>query len=228
MFITNKMKNNEHIVKSYGNEIDDLVESLKAMKEMVIEIVKMAEDVVTFSAKVSYDEAQQKDQQINGLEKAIEARAITLLATRQPMAGDLRFIVSAIKIVSLLERIGDRAKMTIKKAATNVTPFTEEVNKDIRSMNKVIINMINEVFINIEKYHFSDLRKAFEDDNKVDDYYSETMKLVIGAQESKPEDLQEFIAKIKILKNFERIGDYATKIAKIVYYIAEGSNSPNF
>ena len=228
MFITNKMKNNEHIVKSYGNEIDDLVESLKAMKEMVIEIVKMAEDVVTFSAKVSYGEAQQKDQQINGLEKAIEARAITLLATRQPMAGDLRFIVSAIKIVSLLERIGDRAKMTIKKAATNVTPFTEEVNKDIRSMNKVIINMINEVFINIEKYHFSDLRKAFEDDNKVDDYYSETMKLVIGAQESNPEDLQEFIAKIKILKNFERIGDYATKIAKIVYYIAEGSNSPNF
>ena len=222
------MKNNEHIVKSYGNEIDDLVESLKAMKEMVIEIVKMAEDVVTFSAKVSYGEAQQKDQQINGLEKAIEARAITLLATRQPMAGDLRFIVSAIKIVSLLERIGDRAKMTIKKAATNVTPFTEEVNKDIRSMNKVIINMINEVFINIEKYHFSDLRKAFEDDNKVDDYYSETMKLVIGAQESKPENLQEFIAKIKILKNFERIGDYATKIAKIVYYIAEGSNSPNF
>ncbi|MBT4884853.1 MAG: phosphate signaling complex protein PhoU [Legionellales bacterium] len=222
------MKNNEHIVKSYGNEIDDLVESLKAMKEMVIEIVKMAEDVVTFSAKVSYDEAQKKDQQINGLEKAIEARAITLLATRQPMAGDLRFIVSAIKIVSLLERIGDRAKMTIKKAATNVTPFTEEVNKDIRSMNKVIINMINEVFINIEKYHFSDLRKAFEDDNKVDDYYSETMKLVIGAQESKPENLQEFIAKIKILKNFERIGDYATKIAKIVYYIAEGSNSPNF
>ena len=228
MFITNKMKNNEHIVKSYGNEIDDLVESLKAMKEMVIEIVKMAEDVVTFSAKVSYGEAQQKDQQINGLEKAIEARAITLLATRQPMAGDLRFIVSAIKIVSLLELIGDRAKMTIKKAATNVTPFTEEVNKDIRSMNKVIINMINEVFINIEKYHFSDLRKAFEDDNKVDDYYSETMKLVIGAQESKPENLQEFIAKIKILKNFERIGDYATKIAKIVYYIAEGSNSPNF
>ena len=228
MFITNKMKNNEHIVKSYGNEIDDLVESLKAMKEMVVEIVKMAEDVVTFSAKASYDEAQKKDQQINSLEKAIEARAITLLATRQPMAGDLRFIVSAIKIVSLLERIGDRAKMTIKKAATNVTPFTEEVNKDIRSMNKVIINMINEVFINIEKYHFSDLRKAFEDDNKVDDYYSETMKLVIGAQESKPEDLQEFIAKIKILKNFERIGDYATKIAKIVYYIAEGSNSPNF
>lgn len=228
MFIKNKMKNNEHIVKSYGNEIDDLVESLKAMKEMVIEIVKMAEDVVTFSAKVSYDEAQQKDQQINGLEKAIEARAITLLATRQPMAGDLRFIVSAIKIVSLLERIGDRAKMTVKKAATNVTPFTEEVNKDIRSMNKVIINMINEVFINIEIYHSSDLRKAFEDDDKVDDYYSETMKLVIGAQESKPENLQEFIAKIRILKNFERIGDYATKIAKIVYYIAEGSNRPNF
>lgn len=222
------MKNNEHIVKSYGVEIDELVSSIMAMKDMVVDLVRMAEDSITNQKNANYAEAKIKDKQINNLEAAIEARAITLLATRQPMAGDLRFIVSAIKIVSLLERIGDRAKKTIKKSVAIGSSFTPEVNQDINNMNKVIIQMINEVFLNIEKYDFSDLKKAFEDDNKVDDYYSDTMKLVLEAQEKSAEDLKEFIAKIKILKNFERIGDYATKIAKIVYYIAEGSNSPNF
>lgn len=222
------MKNSEHIVKSYGVEIDELVSSIMAMKDMVVDLVRMAEDSIANQKNANYDEAKTKDKQINNLEAAIEARAITLLATRQPMAGDLRFIVSAIKIVSLLERIGDRAKKTIKKSAIIGSSFTPEVNQDINNMNKVIIQMINEVFLNIEKYDFSDLKKAFEDDNKVDDYYSDTMKLVLEAQEKSAEDLKEFVAKIKILKNFERIGDYATKIARIVYYIAEGSNSPNF
>ncbi|MFZ8865143.1 MAG: phosphate signaling complex protein PhoU [Rickettsiales bacterium] len=222
------MKNSEHIVKSYGNEIDELVSGIMAMKDMAIDLIKMAEESLTNPNSSKYKEAKLKDIQINNLEKSIEAKAITLLATRQPMAGDLRFIVSAIKIVSLLERIGDRAKKIIKKASIISSSFPDEVNKDIQNMNKIIINMINEVFLNIEKYDFSDLKKAYADDNKVDDYYSETMKLVLAAQEKSDEDLKEFIAKIKVLKNFERIGDYATKVAKIVYYIAEGSNSPDF
>lgn len=222
------MKNSEHIVKSYGNEIDELVSGIMAMKDMAIDLIKMAEESLTAPNSSKYKEAKLKDIQINNLEKSIEAKAITLLATRQPMAGDLRFIVSAIKIVSLLERIGDRAKKIIKKASIISSSFPDEVNKDIQNMNKIIINMINEVFLNIEKYDFSDLKKAYADDNKVDDYYSETMKLVLAAQEKSDEDLKEFIAKIKVLKNFERIGDYATKVAKIVYYIAEGSNSPDF
>ena len=61
-----------------------------------------------------------------------------------------------------------------------------------------------------------------------DEFYSETMHKAIEDQQKNPRELEEFIAKIKVLKNFERIGDYATKIAKIVYYIAEGSNSPDF
>ncbi len=222
------MKNSEHIVKSYGNEIDELVSGIMAMKDMAIDLIKMAEESLTAPNSSKYKEAKLKDIQINNLEKSIEAKAITLLATRQPMAGDLRFIVSAIKIVSLLESIGDRAKKIIKKASIISSSFPDEVNKDIQNMNKIIINMINEVFLNIEKYDFSDLKKAYADDNKVDDYYSETMKLVLEAQEKSDEDLKEFIAKIKVLKNFERIGDYATKVAKIVYYIAEGSNSPDF
>jgi len=221
------MKNSEHIVKSFGEELDGLVASLKAMKDMVVDLINTAETSLNKNEDL-YEQALQKDKKVNELEKDIESRAITLLATRQPMAGDLRFIVSAIKIASLLERIGDRGKKTVKKTQRINQPFPEDILADINKMNKIIIQMINEVFVNIEKYDFSDLKKAFEDDNKVDDYYTETMHKAIEIQQNEPVELEEFIAKIKVLKNFERIGDYATKIAKIVCYIAEGSKSPNF
>ena len=84
--------------------------------------------------------------------------------------------------------------------------------------------MINNVFDNLEKYTFTKLKAAVDEDDKVDEFYSNTMRKIIAKQQKDPVELEEFIAKIKILKNFERIGDYATKIAEIIHYIAEGSN----
>jgi len=222
------MKHNEHIVKSFENELNGIVVSLKAMKDMVIDLIRTAEDSLNKDGADYYEKAILKDKKVNELEKDIESRAINILVRRQPMAGDLRFIVSAIKIASLLERIGDRGKKTAKKTQRITEPFSSEIYDDIKKMNAIIIAMINEVFVNIEKYDFKDLKKAYEDDNKVDEFYSETMHKAIKCQQNSPRELEEFIAKIKVLKNFERIGDYATKIAKIVYYIAEGSNSPDF
>jgi phosphate transport system protein len=222
------MKNNHHIVKSFGAELEVLVRSLNEMKNLVISLVVLSEKSLEAKDRGVLDLARAEDKKINDYEKKIESNAISLLALRQPMAGDLRFIVSAIKIASLLERIGDRGKKTIKKVERLSAPIPAEILNDIKEMNKIIINMIEEVFVNIEKYQFTDLKKAYHDDNKVDEFYSDTIKKALKLQESDPDPLPEFIAKIKILKNYERIGDYATKIAKIVYYIAEGSTSPNF
>jgi len=222
------MKNNDHIVKSFGAELEVLVNFLNEMKNLVVQMIILSEKSLENKDDELVVLARSEDKKINEFEKKIESSAISLLALRQPMAGDLRFIVSAIKIASLLERIGDRGKKTIKKVERFAKPISGEILTDIKEMNKIIIQMIEEVFVNIEKYEFTDLKSAYDNDDKVDEFYSETMKKALELQESDPDPLPEFIAKIKILKNYERIGDYATKIAKIVYYIAEGSTSPNF
>ena len=214
----------QHTVKSFEQELQDLIFAIQKMKNMSIELIKLSQDALIDYKTDNLSLAKEKDKIVNQLEREIEQQAISLLALRQPMARDLRIIVSTIKIISLLERIADRAKKTVKKTKHLSKKFDQAIIEDIFTMNNLIIDMINNVFDNLEKYTFTKLKAAIDEDDKIDDFYSHTMHKIIQEQETLPVDLEEFIARIKILKNFERIGDYATKIAKIIYYIAEGSN----
>ena len=214
----------QHTVKSFEQELQDLISAIQNMKNMSIDLIKLSQDSLINYQVDNLSIAQEKDKIVNQLEREIEQQAISLLALRQPMARDLRIIVSTIKIISLLERIADRAKKTIKKTNHLSKKFDQAIIEDIFTMNNLIIDMINNVFDNLEKYTFTKLKAAIDEDDKIDEFYSHTMHKIIQEQETQPVELAEFIAKIKILKNFERIGDYATKIAKIIYYIAEGSN----
>ncbi len=218
------MNNSEHIVKSFSEDLSNLTELLRAMKDMTIDLIYDSEKCL-IDQSVTLEEARNKDNKINELEVEIEDQAVALLALRQPMAIDLRFVVSTIKIASLLEKIADRAKKNIKKAQRIGTLFPKEILQDIKQMNETVIAMINQVFANLDKYRLPNLRQAVADDDKVDDYYSDTMQKIIKFQEKNPMELEEFIACIKVLKNYERIGDYATKMAKIVFYIAEGTKA---
>ena len=218
------MKTSEHTVKSFEQELADLISKVHIMKDMAIELIELSQKSLLKTEENFYDLAKSKDQKINDLEKEIEAQAISLLALRQPMASDLRIIVSTIKIISLLERIADRGKKNTKKAMHLTHALDAKIIDDVFAMNKIVINMVNQVFNSLEEYKFSQLQEAVAEDDKVDEFYSKTMHKIMEVQKTNPMDLDEFIAQIKILKNFERIGDYATKIAKIIYYIAEGSN----
>jgi phosphate transport system protein len=214
------MSKPQHTVKSFEQELQDLILDIQNMKNLSIELIKLSQDSLVNYEKDNFLNAKEKDRIVNQLEREIEQKAISLLALRQPMASDLRVIVSTIKIISLLERIADRAKKTVKKTNHITQKFDKEVIEDIFKMNNLVIDMINNVFDNLEKYTFTKLKAAVDEDDKVDEFYSNTMRKIIAKQEKEPVELEEFIAKIKILKNFERIGDYATKIAKIINYIA--------
>lgn len=218
------MKNSSHTVKSYEQELESLISSVQIMKDMAIDLILLSQESLVDSEKDFYKLSQDNDKKVNEIEKDIEEHAISLIALRQPMAGDLRIIVSTIKIISLLERIADRGKKTIKATKLLDKPLSPEIIQDIFQMNKVIINMINQVFKNLETYQFTKLKAAIAEDDKVDEFYTKTTQKIINAQKKSPLALEEFMAEIRILKNFERIGDYATKIAKIIYYIAEGSH----
>lgn len=218
------MKHSSHTVKSFEQELDSLITSIQVMKDMAIDLISLSQQSLVDSKKDFYKSAQLNDKKVNKLEKEIEEQAISLLALRQPMASDLRIIVSTIKIISLLERIADRGKKTIKVTRHLEAPLSPAIIKEIFQMNKVVIHMINQVFRNLESYALPELKEAIEEDDKVDEFYTQITQKIINIQKTNPLPLEEFIAQIKILKNFERMGDYATKIAKIIYYIAEGSN----
>ena len=211
----------EHTVKSFEDDIEHLVEVMLAMKDMVIDSIGQSEEALRGDNTDLYKIAKEKDKEVNLLEDKISDEAIKLLALRQPMAKDLRTVVSSIRIASLLERMGDRAKKSIKKSERLGDVFKQEILEDVCHMNGLAINMVNNVFDNLVKYDSSNLQEAYKNDDEIDHYYTEVIKKIIKLQEKEHAPLEDFITAIKIIKDYERIGDYASKIAKIVLYIAE-------
>ena len=211
----------EHTVKSFEDDIEHLVEVMLSMKDMVIESIGQSEEALRGDNTDLYKAAKEKDKEVNLLEDKISDEAIKLLALRQPMAKDLRTVVSSIRIASLLERMGDRAKKSIKKSERLGDVFKREILEDVCHMNGLAINMVNNVFDNLVKYDSSNLQEAYKNDDEIDNYYTQVIKKIIKLQEKENAPLEDFITAIKIIKDYERIGDYASKIAKIVLYIAE-------
>jgi phosphate transport system protein len=222
------MLDKAHTVKSYEEELNGLIRTIMEMGKMTTNLITLSEESLFHDSKDYIDEAIVRDKAINDCEDRIEKQATRLLALRQPMAFDLRLVTSAIKISSLLERMGDRAKNTIKKASRYKVTLNQDISTDLKSMNALVVKMVSDVLSNIQNYDYKTLKNAWNTDDQVDDYFSKLYEKLLENTEISQENINEFTASVSIIKNFERIGDYATKIAKIVYYIEEGKQTTNF
>ncbi|MDY6843662.1 MAG: phosphate signaling complex protein PhoU [Thermodesulfobacteriota bacterium] len=161
------------------------------------------------------------DTQIDKLEMDLEESAIKLLALRQPMARDLRFITKSIKIISSLERIGDHAVNICEKALQlNKEPQLKEYI-DIPRMAEAAQMMLKnalDAFIN------EDTTLAFkvcQDDQIIDDLNDQILRELLTYMLEDPRTITRAILIIQISKYLERIGDLATNIAESVIYMVE-------
>lgn len=215
----------EHIVKKFDKNLDKIKASIVEMGSLVALQINDATAVL-----LSYDAAEAKriaayDRIINGLNKDIHDRAEILIIRRQPMALDLRQTLAPINISGELERIGDHAKSTAKRAhiIDNNRP-DEAMLEMISQMSEIVQDMLADV---ITAYESTDLELAArvrEQDQKVDDLNKQLVQAAIDAL-SKPSDLAESLIHLTLIsRNFERIGDHITNIARYVHQIATGDD----
>ncbi|MEC8317550.1 MAG: PhoU domain-containing protein, partial [Pseudomonadota bacterium] len=111
-------QNNDHIVKSFGDELNALKTTITQMGGLVESQLADAVDAFRRRDDVLAARCAAGDAKIDELEGRIDQMVVRLLALRQPMAGDLRVIVASLKIAGDLERMGDNAKSIAKRAST--------------------------------------------------------------------------------------------------------------
>ena len=162
------------------------------------------------------------DDQIDLMEEEIDQFAIRLLATRQPMAVDLRLIAMAMKISNDLERIGDYA--------TNIAKRCERLAKEppvkplytIPRMAQISQAMVKDV---LDAYVERDTDKAiavWRRDDEVDDMFTSLFRELLTYMMEDAHNISPCIDLIFVAKNLERIGDHATNIAEKIHYIIHG------
>ena len=166
----------------------------------------------------------ENDAAVDALENEIDEMALQLLARTQPVAKDLRFVVSALRMVVDLERIGDEIKKAALKAH-ELIDHSRAVASDFYDFNRMCgqtITMLRRALDAFARIDTSALLELIEADKQLDhDYRSSTRSRVTYMMED-PRTISTSIDLMFMNKAIERVGDHAVNIAEHVVYLAKG------
>jgi phosphate transport system protein len=214
---------NEHIVKSYEDELNALTAECARMGGLTEAQVGDALEAVVKRDQQLAGLVVSRDERLDGLEADIERKAIRMIALRQPLANDLRRTVAAMKIANNLERVGDLAKNIAKRSLVlmEAEPMTP-LNRSIERMGRLVCSRLKEV---LDAYTSNDVERAiavWSRDDEVDEHYNSLFRELLTYMMGDPRTITACAHLLFVAKNLERIGDHATNIAEIIHYEITG------
>jgi phosphate transport system protein len=212
----------EHTVKAYDEELNNLRQAIARMGSLAEAQLQSAIQALVRHDEEMASKAVQSDASIDDLERQVSTRAMRVLALRQPMAGDLREVISALKISGDLERMGDYAANIGKRVTALSQTVAFKLPAGIPRMGWLVQNMINEV---MRAYLERDVGKAvaaWQKDEEVDETYSGLFRELLTHMMEDPRSISACTHLLFVAKNIERIGDHATNIAETIYYMVAG------
>ncbi len=217
---------NDHIVKSFDDELDELTAEVARMGGLAEQLLTDSLNAIVDRDNKLAELAIQRDQDINALQRELEQRVIFLLALRQPMASDLRRTLTALKISSDLERVGDLAKSIAKRALILNAARPMPLTRSIHRMGNMAGGMLKDV---LDAYTSGETDLAVEvwhRDDDIDAHYNSLFRELLTYMMEDPRTIDTCTHLLFMAKNLERIGDHATNIAEDVHYLVTGEPLP--
>lgn len=215
----------EHTLKKFDQDIESIRTGFIRMGGIVESIVKDALVVIDSGDLETIECVLQSEKEVNALEKQLDKQIAEGIAVHQPTAIDLRFMVSNLKMITDLERIGDEGEKIVKIARKlHESGVRYEPLVDMRHMGILVLQMIDNAF---EAYSRSDVVKAAEvvrADKMVDKEWKNLLRTLSSFLIEDPRRTTEFIDHIFIARSLERIGDHVKNIAERVIYLVQGED----
>ena len=216
----------EHTLKAFDEDIDRLRGLISEMGGRAEAAITEAITALTRKDLELAAHVVENDKKIDELEAEIEKLVVQTIALRAPMADDLREVVAALKIVGVIERIGDYAKNIAKRVPLIVESSSIKPTTLLPAMAQVAGEMVHDV-LNAFAARDADLAAAVTARDKVvDDFYNSIFRTLVTYMMENPRHISESAHLLFIAKNIERIGDHATNVAEMVYFAATGQRLP--
>ena len=207
----------------FDDELSLLNTELIKMGALCERAVRSALNVYFLGKKADAETANKLEKEIDSKERDIEDLCMKLILRQQPVAGDLRLISSAIKMISDMERIGDQAQ-DIADIAINID--SEEINDHvhIKNMSETALSMVSKSIDAFVKKDVSTAEEVIKMDDIVDEGFDKIKEELIQAVREDNKKSEEYIDILMIAKYIERIGDHAVNIAEWVEYSVTGTH----
>jgi len=208
--------------QNFNNELKNIkrtILTLGAMIEKRVEDVKRA--LLTFDSELA-GAIVKSDRMIDELEVEIEEECLKVLALYQPVANDLRFLVSVIKINSDLERIGDQLTNISRRIQTIAKQKRYDFVFDYSAMVEKVEVMVTLSLDSLVNMDVDIAAHVLSLDDEVDAIRSDAYKVISQAIAKKPEHTDYLLNLIFVSRHLERVADHATNIAEDVIYMING------
>jgi phosphate transport system protein len=218
------MESAEKVVPHFREELEQLKARLLEMGGLAEEEVRLAVKGLVARDNVVIDQVLRGDGPLNALHIEIDNRCFMLLALHQPMAADLRTIVSAVKINTDLERVGDLA-VNIAEAARRYAqhpPVKRLI--DIPQMARIAQSMLRDALDAFVRRDTDLAQNVLNEDDKLDALKTQIFRELLTYMLQDPATIEPALDLILISRHLERIGDHATNIAEDVIFIVSAKD----
>lgn len=212
----------EHTVKSYNEELARLKEMALAMGRLTRQQLERVLDAAEKAAPQLAAPAIEHEPEANRMEHEIDGLAIRLLALRQPVAIDLRAVLSAMRIANELERVCDYAADLAERLIA-LPPSEGEPVRSLVSLGRFAVAMLNDA---MTAYANGDDRQALEvwgRDKELDKMYTGLFRELLTYMLQDQRHISMSTQMLFMARDIERAGDRATNIAEIVRYLVSGT-----
>jgi len=213
----------EHTLKRFDQELERLNATINEMGGLTESQFSKALDAVRARDTASAEQVIADDARVDALDAQVQQQTVQLLALRQPMAVDLRVVLSSIKIAAALERIADYAKNTAKRSivlSQGTAPASAVVGID--RLGRLVRTALKDV---LDAFANDDVDKAhdvWQRDEEIDQVYTGLFRELLTYMMEEPRTITSCTHLLFMAKNIERAGDHVTNIAELVSFRTTG------
>ncbi len=215
----------QHISHQFDEDLESLRSKVLNMGGMVEKQVENALEALIRSDSSLAEEVATSDYKINSMEVAIDEECTHIIARRQPAASDLRLVVTVIKTITDLERIGDEAEKigrhAVKLATIERTPtyFSE-----IKHLGEQVRKMLHNSLDAFARMDVENALKIAQGDREINEEYDAITRLLITYMMEDPRAIKRSLRVMWCARSLERIGDHAKNICEYVIYTVAGKD----
>lgn len=211
-----------HTDREYEAELKALLERVLLMGARVEEQLVGALRAYTEQNTELAEEIVEGDSQVDKLELEIDRASIQLLARRQPVASDLRFITTSLKVVTDLERIGDLATNICERVIELRGVTSVARPKIISEMGEAARNMLHDAMDALVAGDPAKAQDVVDRDQEIDQQHAALFPVIAQQMAREPSEVDHLMRTLSVAKYIERIGDHATNLAEMVIFMVDG------
>ncbi|MDX9989044.1 MULTISPECIES: phosphate signaling complex protein PhoU [Thiothrix] len=219
------MNTTQHTSQKYNHELEEARSKLMTMGGLVEAQVTNAIKALLDRDSALGEKVAYSDHEINAMEVALDEHCAEIIARRQPTASDLRLLITIIKVITDLERIGDEAEKVGRYAVEMTESATYgDLHNSLRHLGEHVKVMLGDTLDALARLDVAQAMQVVKNDQQVDDEFDSITRQLYTRMLEDPRYIKDSLNVTWCARSLERVGDHCKNICEYVIYLVKGKD----